>query len=73
MLDIAGNHSWPEYRRALTDDGSLIVVGGPKKNRWIGPLGDRLMVRLHAIRDSRTVVSPFMANLNGDDLRRSSR
>ena len=69
VLDVAGNHSWPEYRRALHDDGAIIIVGGPKTNRWIGPLGDRLMVRLRAIRDSRTVVSPFMANLNGDDLR----
>jgi NADPH:quinone reductase-like Zn-dependent oxidoreductase len=69
VLDIAGNHSWPEYRRALNDDGTLVIVGGPKKNRWIGPLGDRLMVRLRAIRDSRTVVSPFLASLNGDDLR----
>jgi NADPH:quinone reductase-like Zn-dependent oxidoreductase len=68
VLDIAGNHSWPEYRRAMNDDGALVIVGGPKKNRWIGPLGDRLMVRLRAIRDSRKVVSPFLASLNGEDL-----
>jgi len=69
MLDIAGNRSWPEYRRALSDDGSLVVVGGPKKNRWIGPLGAMLAVRLRAARNSRTVVSPFMANLDAGDLR----
>jgi NADPH:quinone reductase-like Zn-dependent oxidoreductase len=68
MLDIAGNRSWPEYRRALSDGGSLVVVGGPKKNRWLGPLGAMLGVRLRAIRDSRTVVSPFMANLDAGDL-----
>jgi NADPH:quinone reductase-like Zn-dependent oxidoreductase len=69
VLDVAGNHSWPEYRRALNDDGALVIVGGPKKNRWMGPLGDRLMVRLRAIRDSRTVVSPFLASLDAGDLR----
>ena len=69
IVDVAGNHSWPEYKRVLNEDGSLVIVGGPKRNRWIGPLGDRLLVRLRAIRDSRKVVSPFLASLNGDDLR----
>ncbi len=69
VLDNVGNHSWADYRRALSDDGALVVVSGPKKNRWIGPLAAMLMVRLRAIRNSRTVVSPFMANLDPDDLR----
>jgi NADPH:quinone reductase-like Zn-dependent oxidoreductase len=69
ILDVAGNRSWPEYRRVLNPEGTIVVVGGPKTNRWIGPLWDRLMVRLRAIRDSRTVAAPFLANLNGDDLR----
>jgi NADPH:quinone reductase-like Zn-dependent oxidoreductase len=69
VLDNVGNHPWPDYRRALRDDGALVAVSGPKKNRWIGPLGTVVMVRLRAIRNSRTVVAPFMANLNPDDLR----
>jgi NADPH:quinone reductase-like Zn-dependent oxidoreductase len=69
LLDIGGNRSWPEYKRALNADGTIVIVGGPKTNRWIGPLWDRLLVRLRAIRDSRTVAAPFLASLNGDDLR----
>ena len=69
VLDNVGNHPWSDHRRALSDDGALVVVSGPKKNRWIGPLGAMLSVRLRAMRDSRTVVAPFMANLNPDDLR----
>ena len=39
LLDIAGNRSWRELRRVLADRARLVVVGGPKTNRWIGPLG----------------------------------
>jgi NADPH:quinone reductase-like Zn-dependent oxidoreductase len=33
MLDIGGTRSWRECKRVLDDNGILVVVGGPKKNR----------------------------------------
>jgi NADPH:quinone reductase-like Zn-dependent oxidoreductase len=39
LLDVAGSRSWPECRRVLHRDATLVVVGGPKTNRWLGPLG----------------------------------
>jgi NADPH:quinone reductase-like Zn-dependent oxidoreductase len=44
ILDIAGNRSVADRRRALRPDGSLVVIGGPKHNRWTGPLGSLLIV-----------------------------
>ena len=40
ILDIAGNRTMAERRRVLTDTGTLVVVGGPKTNRWVGPMQD---------------------------------
>jgi len=68
MLDIAGNRSWSECKRVLTDQATLVVVGGRKTNRWIGPMGDGLKKRLPSLAGSRRVVSPFLATLKKDDL-----
>ena len=38
MLDVAGSRSWSEVRRVLERTGTLVIVGGPKANRLIGPL-----------------------------------
>ena len=67
MLDVAGNRSWRECKRVLKDDGRLVIVGGPKTNRWIGPLGSRLAIVLRSKLGSRSA-SMFLANLNKDDL-----
>jgi NADPH:quinone reductase-like Zn-dependent oxidoreductase len=68
ILDIAGNRSWSDYKRVLDDNGALVVVGGPKGNRWIGPLSQALKLRLRSIGDSRRVVAPFLAKINKADL-----
>src|SRR5467141_1897043 len=34
MLDIAGNRSWSECKRVLDPKGIVVLVGGPKTNRW---------------------------------------
>jgi NADPH:quinone reductase-like Zn-dependent oxidoreductase len=43
ILDIAGNHTWPEIRRALTPDGTFVLIGhdqyGASGHRWFGSLG----------------------------------
>jgi NADPH:quinone reductase-like Zn-dependent oxidoreductase len=67
ILDNVGNHSLLDARRALKPGGILVMVGGPKRDPWLGPIS-RLM---HA-----AVLSPFVdeemvkffADLNQDDL-----
>jgi NADPH:quinone reductase-like Zn-dependent oxidoreductase len=68
MLDIAGNRSWSDCRRVLDDKATLVVVGGPKGNRWIGPLSQALKLRLGSIGGSRRVVAPFLAKITKEDL-----
>jgi NADPH:quinone reductase-like Zn-dependent oxidoreductase len=68
ILDVAGNRSWSEYKRVLAGKGTLVVVGGPKGNRWIGPLSQALKLRLGSIGDSRRVMAPFLAKINKADL-----
>jgi len=67
MLDIAGNRSWSDCRRVLDHKATLVVVGGPKTNRWIGPLSHLVNVRLASLGGSRRVV-PFLAKINKEDL-----
>jgi NADPH:quinone reductase-like Zn-dependent oxidoreductase len=67
ILDIAGNRSWRECKRVLKHEGRLVIVGGPKKNRWIGPLGSVLAIVLRSKLGSQRAIL-FMANLNKDDL-----
>jgi NADPH:quinone reductase-like Zn-dependent oxidoreductase len=67
MLDIAGNRSWRECIRVLDREATIVVVGGPKTNRWIGPIGHMLGMKLASLGRSREVV-PFMTKLNNDDL-----
>ena len=38
VVDIAGGHSALAFRRVLTHDGALVVVGGPA-GRWVQPAG----------------------------------
>jgi NADPH:quinone reductase-like Zn-dependent oxidoreductase len=68
MIDIAGNHSWSECKRVLGENATMIVVGGRKTNRWIGPMGDAVKRRLASLPGNRTVVAPFLAQLNKEDL-----
>jgi NADPH:quinone reductase-like Zn-dependent oxidoreductase len=67
MLDIAGNRSWRECIRVLDREATIVVVGGPKANRWIGPMGHLLGMKLSSVGRSRAVV-PFLTKLNNEDL-----
>jgi NADPH:quinone reductase-like Zn-dependent oxidoreductase len=59
ILDIAGNHPWPDIRRAITPDGAFVLIGhdqyGAAGHRWFGSLGRffKLMV-----------ASPFVRQLH---------
>jgi NADPH:quinone reductase-like Zn-dependent oxidoreductase len=43
ILDIAGNHPWPDIRRAMTPEGTYVLIGhdhyGASGHRWFGSLG----------------------------------
>jgi NADPH:quinone reductase-like Zn-dependent oxidoreductase len=67
LLDIAGNRSWTECKRVLKPNATLVVVGGPKANRWIGPLGGLAKLRLAALRSSQKVTF-FVASITKADL-----
>ena len=67
IFDLAGNHSLTDLRRALTADGTLVLVGGPDNGRWLGPLMDPLKaVALSPF--VRQKLRPFLARLRKDDL-----
>jgi NADPH:quinone reductase-like Zn-dependent oxidoreductase len=68
ILDVAGNRSWSDCKRVLQERGRLVIVGGPKVNRWVGPLGVVVGRRLASIPGSRKVVAPFLSRLNNKDL-----
>jgi NADPH:quinone reductase-like Zn-dependent oxidoreductase len=59
ILDIAGNHRWPDIRRAITPGGTFVLIGhdqyGAAGHRWFGSLGRfaKLMV-----------ASPFVRQLH---------
>jgi NADPH:quinone reductase-like Zn-dependent oxidoreductase len=36
ILDVGGNRRLSHLRRALTHDGTLVIVGGEKDGRWLG-------------------------------------
>ncbi len=67
ILEMIGNHSLSDRRRALTPEGTLVLVGGTDKGRWLGPLAGALK----AVVLSRFVSQKlrlFLAHLNKADL-----
>lgn len=67
IIDNVGNHDLAALRRALHEDGTLVMVTGPKHNRWLGPLARMLWARLSAPFVSQTQVS-LLASSNPADL-----
>jgi NADPH:quinone reductase-like Zn-dependent oxidoreductase len=67
LIDVAGNHSWAANRRVLDPDGKRVLVGMPKGNRLIGPLGRlaRFMVARQFSKDRQLffVCKPNRPNL----------
>jgi len=51
----------------LRPNGRLVFVGGPKDNRWVGPLGNLIRMRLGSTGGSRRVV-PFIAKITRESL-----
>ncbi|RSN33604.1 NAD(P)-dependent alcohol dehydrogenase [Amycolatopsis sp. WAC 01416] len=46
ILDTAGNRSLTSLRESLTPQGTLVIVGGEGKGKWIGPVGRNLRALL---------------------------
>jgi NADPH:quinone reductase-like Zn-dependent oxidoreductase len=67
ILDVSGTKSWSRYRRVLNPHAKLVMVGAPKANRLLGPLGHIARVRLAAWRGSQMAVF-FIAKLNSSDV-----
>jgi NADPH:quinone reductase-like Zn-dependent oxidoreductase len=67
LLDIAGSRSWSECKRVLNPKATLVIVGAPKGNRALGPLGQIAKVRLASIPSSQRAVF-FVAKFNMPDM-----
>jgi NADPH:quinone reductase-like Zn-dependent oxidoreductase len=49
VIDIAGSRGWSDLRRVLTRDGLVVVVGGPKGSRLLGPLSHVIRTQVGAL------------------------
>jgi NADPH:quinone reductase-like Zn-dependent oxidoreductase len=67
VFDIAGSASWSGYKRVLKPGGTLVLVGGPKGGRLLGPLSRILRVKLASIGSGRKAVF-FIAQFTKDDM-----
>ena len=67
ILDIAGSRPWSAYKRVLNPEGTLVIVGGSKKNRLLGPLGHVIKIRLASVPGSRRTTF-FIAKITRPDL-----
>lgn len=67
ILDNVGNHPLSALRRALTPEGTLVIVGGPKDDPWIGPLSGLIKASFVApFVDQK--LNFFLANLTQEDV-----
>ena len=67
MLDVAGSRSFLAYRRALTPDATVVLIGGPLTYRGLGPLPHIGGTILKSMGRSQKVKF-FVAKINRDDL-----
>lgn len=68
ILDIAGNRPLSQLRRALATTGTLVIVGGEGRGRWLGsaPVRQFQATALSPFVDQRLGV--FMTSQNSKDL-----
>jgi NADPH:quinone reductase-like Zn-dependent oxidoreductase len=67
LVDVAGGRSWADYKRVLDPQGTLVIVGGPRKNRLLGPLGGVIRLRLGGML-ARRKVAFFLAQVDKEDM-----
>jgi NADPH:quinone reductase-like Zn-dependent oxidoreductase len=67
MLDIAGSRPWRHVKRVLAPNASVVMIGGPRESRLLGPMGHLARFRVAAIGSGRRLVF-FVAKLHKADL-----
>lgn len=67
ILDVGGNSSLARLRRALTPEGTLVVVGGETGGRWLGGV-DRQLRALVLSRFVSQTLTTFISSENHEDL-----
>ena len=67
VLDIAGTRSFSELQRILEPQATVVLVGGPRANRLLGPIGHVAGSRLRALRGSQRATF-FLAQFNKPDM-----
>lgn len=67
MLDVAGSRSFSDFRRTLTPEATVVLIGGPMTYRGLGPLPHLFATLLAAKGRSQTAVF-FIAKITSEDL-----
>jgi NADPH:quinone reductase-like Zn-dependent oxidoreductase len=67
MLDIAGSRSFFDFRRVLTPEAIVVLVGGRMKYRGFGPL-PHLLATILKSRGRSQAVTFFVAKITSEDL-----
>jgi NADPH:quinone reductase-like Zn-dependent oxidoreductase len=67
MLDVVGSRSWRKFSRALAKNATVVLIGGPKSNPFLGPLG-HLGGTLARGKVSSRNVAFFIAKFNQPDM-----
>jgi NADPH:quinone reductase-like Zn-dependent oxidoreductase len=67
LLNINGGRPWSEYQRVLKPGAIFVLIGAPKNNIVMGPLGTIIRLVLSARLAGRKLVF-FVAKLNKPDL-----
>lgn len=67
IVDIVGTHSPSDYRRILTPQGAVVMVGSLDKGHWLGPLTGTVdaMLYSHFVGEK---IAFLLAQLNPQDL-----
>jgi NADPH:quinone reductase-like Zn-dependent oxidoreductase len=67
IIDNVGNHPFNDMRNVMTPEGTLVLVGGPKTDPWLGPISKVIKMKLLAnFIDQRFTF--FIASVNPADL-----
>jgi NADPH:quinone reductase-like Zn-dependent oxidoreductase len=68
ILDNVGNHPLRAYRQVMRPNGIYVMVGGPKSNKWIGPLGKAVnaLTLSHFVDEHEFIV--LLADMTAEDM-----
>lgn len=70
IVDNVGNHPFLDYRRVLTPQGRVVLVGGPG-GRWIGPLTKFVEASVVGpFMSGEQQISAFFANMTQEEMNR---